>query len=330
MNSLLALELVERVQMIPLGTTVRIEVNGPEDVDTINRWTQSTGNTLLTVHGDSVEILRGRVTDPIEALAPDKRPGHRLWIYTNFSCNLQCDYCCVEASPKVDPRTITVDEFEKIIDQAKNSNVKEVFITGGEPFMLIDLDERLNLSTKIFPTTVLTNAMVFTGERRRRLENVDRNNLTLQISLDSATPDLHDLHRGQGSFDKALAGIKFAIESGFRVRVAATLGEDAGETESEWNALCDDLKLEQDQRVIRRIAKQGYANAGLVMSRASLIPEVCITKEGVYWHPVAAIDPSMKVQNDWSPLAETISTIKDEYRQHRIKGDVLASAFPCA
>ena len=59
MNSLLALELVERVQMIPLGTTVRIEVNGPEDVDTINRWTQSTGNTLLTVHGDSVETLRG-------------------------------------------------------------------------------------------------------------------------------------------------------------------------------------------------------------------------------------------------------------------------------
>ena len=66
------------------------------------------------------------------------------------------------------------------------------------------------------------------------------------------------------------------------------------------------------------------------MTRASLIPEVCVTADGVWWHPVAAIDPTMKVSDHWAPLRTTIETIRDEYRSHRIANDVLASTFPCA
>ena len=47
--------------------------------------------------------------------------------------------------------------------------------------------------------------------------------LALQISLDSATPDLHDQHRGRGTWERAVAGIRLAQAEGFRVRVAATL-----------------------------------------------------------------------------------------------------------
>jgi hypothetical protein len=50
----------------------------------------------------------------------------------------------------------------------------------------------------------------------------------------------------------------------------------------------------------------------------------------VWWHPVAAIDPTMKVRSDWAPLEQSIGVIRDEYRRHRIAGDVLASTFPCA
>jgi hypothetical protein len=81
---------------------------------------------------------------------------------------------------------------------------------------------------------------------------------------------------------------------------------------------------------VRRVAQQGSANEGLTVSRASLVPEICATADGVWWHPVAAADPSMKVADSWSPLDEVIDTVRDEYRQHRIRGDVLASSFPCA
>lgn len=326
----LTVRLIEAVGATPAGSTVRVRVDGPGDVAVAKEWSDASGNTVLAVHPDAVEIYRGRVGDPIEAMSPERRPGYRLWVYTNFHCNLACDYCCVESSPTAARRVIGTEEFSQLVDEAKSAGVAELFVTGGEPFMLLDLDERLRLAADALPTTVLTNAMQWHGERLRRLQALPREHLTLQISLDSATPELHDRHRGRGSFDKAIGGIRLAIDLGFRVRVAATLGDDAGTTETELATLFDQLGLNDDQRVIRRIARQGSANAGLTVSRASLVPEVCVTADGVWWHPVAAIDPTMKVCDEWAPLAKSIDTIRDEYRSYRIANDVLASTFPCA
>jgi pyruvate-formate lyase-activating enzyme len=326
----LTMRLVEQVGATAAGSTVRIDVDGPGQVGVVERWCEATGNTVLMVHADAVEVLRGRVDDPLEALAPQRRPGHRLWVYTNFHCNLSCDYCCVESSPTAEPRVIAVDEFERLVGAAVDAGVRELYLTGGEPSMLLDLDARLRVAAAALPTTVLTNAMVWTGERRRRLEALPRDGLVLQISLDSATPELHDRHRGDGSFARALAGIRTAADLGFAVRVAATLGADAGDAEAELHGLLDELGLGPDQRVVRRVARQGAATAGLTMSRASLVPEVCVTASGVWWHPVAATDPSMKVADHWDPLAAAVDKVTDEYRAHRIAGDVLASSFPCA
>ncbi len=326
----LTMRLVEEVGALPAGSSTRIVVEGPDQVETVRTWTEATGNTVLMVHPDSVEVMRGRAADPIESLPIDRRPGHRLWVYTNFHCNLSCDYCCVESSPSAPARVVPVGEFARLVDEAVGAGVRELFLTGGEPFMLVDLDQRVRAAVARLPTTVLTNAMVWTGERGRRLEALPRDGLTLQISLDSATAELHDRHRGAGSFDRALAGIRTAMDLGFRVRVAATLGADAGDAERDLVALFDDLGLDEDQRVVRRVARQGSANAGLTVSRSSLLPEVCVTADGVWWHPVAAIDPSMKVADTWSPLTATIEKVRDEYRSHRISGDVLASTFPCA
>lgn len=324
------LRLVDQVGATAAGSATTVVVDGPDEVAHVASWCEATGNTVLAVLPDAVEVVRGRIEDPIDALPADRRPGYRLWIYTNFHCNLSCDYCCVRSSPSVDPRTIPVDEFAALVEQAHGCGVQELYVTGGEPFMLLDLDERLRTATALLPTTVLTNSMIWRGERLRRLEALPRENLTLQISLDSTSPELHDRHRGEGSFARAVAGIGTARDLGFRIRVAATLGDDAGDAERELDALFDELELDDEQRVVRRLAKQGAANAGLSVSRASLIPEVCVTATGVMWHPVAAIDPKMKVSDHWSPLDEVIAQVADEYRTHRIRGDVLASTFPCA
>jgi len=330
MSARLLLRLVDDVGLLHHGGTTMVAVDGPDDVDIVARWCEATGNAVVAVHADAVEVHRGRIADPIAALAPERRPGYRLWIYTNFHCNLACDYCCVQSSPRAATRVIEVEEFAAMVDAAVESGVQELCLTGGEPFMLIDLDERLRHATAALPTIVLTNAMVWSGERLRRLEALPRDGLTLQISLDSPDAELHDHHRGEGSFARARAGITTAMELGFHVRVAATLGDDAGDTESRLVDLFDELGLEDDQRVVRRVAKQGSANAGLTVSRASLVPEVCLTADGVFWHPVAAIDPAMKVTDSWSPLGDVITAISDEYRAYRIRGDILASTFPCA
>ena len=326
----LTLRLIEAVNATPAGSSVVVAIDSADDVALVERWTDATGNTILTVLPDGVEIVRGRIADPLMALPEDRRPGYRLWLYSNFNCNLACDYCCVASSPRAAPREFTVDDTAALVREAAAAGVQEFFVTGGEPFMLLDLDERLRLALDHFPTTVLTNGMVWQGERGRRLEALPRDGLTLQISLDSATPELHDRHRGAGSFGRAHDGIRRARDLGFRVRVAATLGADADDAEAGLAALFDEFDLPDEDRVVRRIARQGAANAGLTVSRSSLVPEVCVSADGVWWHPVAATDPAMRVSSAWSPLADTIAAISDEYREHRIRGDVLASTFPCA
>jgi pyruvate-formate lyase-activating enzyme len=327
----LTIRLIEATGAIAAGSRTFVPVEGPSDVEHARAWATATGNTLLAVHPDEIEIVRGRIADPVDALPEERRPGHRLWIYTNFHCNLACDYCCVESSPRARPRVIPLGHFSALVDEARSSGFAELYLTGGEPFLLLDLDERIRRSTDMgLPTTVLTNGTVWTGERRRRLEQLPRDLLTLLISLDSAAPELHDRHRGAGTFARALDGIRLALDLGFHVRVAATLGADAGTAEAELHVLFDELALGDDQRVIRRVARQGCANAGLVMSRASLVPEICVHSDGVAWHPVAAADPAMQVAGPGTPLAAATASVREEYSRYRIEGDVLASTFPCA
>jgi pyruvate-formate lyase-activating enzyme len=327
----LTTRLVEHVGATPSGSTVLVDIDGPDDVPVVQHWCEATGNTVLAVHEHAAEIYRGRPPDPVTALPPERRPGHRLWVYTNFHCNLACDYCCVRSSPRADPRIIPLDEFTALVAAAVAAGVRELYLTGGEPFLLLDLPQRIRRATAVgLPTTVLTNGMVWRGERRRLLESLPRTDLTLQISLDSVDAELHDRHRGPSSHRRALEGIELASKLGFRVRVAATLGADAGDEERRLAELFDQLGLDDDQRVVRRVARQGAANAGLALSRASLVPEVCVSADGVWWHPVTATDPGMRVAATWSPLPPVLDAITEEFRVHRLRGDVLASTFPCA
>jgi MoaA/NifB/PqqE/SkfB family radical SAM enzyme len=110
--------------------------------------------------------------------------------------------------------------------------------------------------------------------------------VTLQISLDSPTPDRHDRHRGKGTWARAWKGIERARAEGFRVRLAATVSSDA-ETE-EFRRLLDAQHIADENRVIRRVAMQGLATEGVALARADLMPEITITSDGVYWHPVGA------------------------------------------
>jgi pyruvate-formate lyase-activating enzyme len=326
----LTVTLVERVGAIAAGTTTLVEVTGPEQVATVAAWCAATGNEVLAVHPDGVEIHRGRIPDPVAALPADRRPGFHLWVYSNFHCNLACDYCCVSSSPRAERRIVALGDFTEIVGQAAAAGVVELYVTGGEPFLLTDLGQRLRVAASALPTTVLTNGMVWQGARLRALEALPRDGLALQISLDSAGPELHDRHRGGGSHAKATAGIRLALDLGFHVRVAATLGADDLDEEERLTAVFDGLGLADEQRVVRRVAAQGSATGGLTLSRASLLTEVCVIAEGVWWHPVGATDPAMKVADTWRPLTTTIEQVTEELREHRVRGAVLASTFPCA
>jgi MoaA/NifB/PqqE/SkfB family radical SAM enzyme len=62
----------------------------------------------------------------------EERPiGSRFWLYTNFDCNLSCDYCCVRSSPKAPRRALGVERVRRIAAEAAERGVREIFVTGG-------------------------------------------------------------------------------------------------------------------------------------------------------------------------------------------------------
>ena len=308
-----------------------VAVVGDEDSigSELETWCRFTGNPLLEAaveKGRARWVFRcGTVPMPAE----DNRPvGSRLWLYTNFDCNLRCDYCCVRSSPTAPRRELGLARVQRIAREAAELGVKEIFVTGGEPFLLENIGEILASCAAAAPTTVLTNGMLFTGRRAQSLRALPRDRIALQISLDSATPERHDLHRGPGTWARTCEGIRRARALGFRVRLAATVSSDA-EAE-QFRQFLDREKIAAEDRVIRRIALRGSASEGVALSRADLVPEVTITAEGVYWHPVGAEDADLLVSRDIFPLSESFAAVRRAFEREGQHANKLARIFNCA
>ena len=327
------LDLIEAIGRVPTGRTVIVglgETHRSAALDLVTAWCASSGNEIVSVEGLTVTVLHGRSPDPLAGLDPAQLPGTRVWVYTNFDCNLACDYCCVRSSPKAERRAIGAERLQQIAREAAAAGVGELILTGGEPFLLNDIDILVNSCTDELPTTLLTNGMLFRGARLERLRRMDRSRVTLQVSVDSATPGIHDSHRGTGSWAKAVDGIRIAHDEGFRVKVAATLPADQMHELEPFHAFLDTIGISREDQVIRALAHRGVADSGIELTVDSLIPEVTITADGVYWHPVAADHDDQFVTRDIFPLADAITEITRRFVAHRRAADSIAEWFPCA
>src|SRR5581483_6946026 len=206
--------------------------------------------------------------------------------------------------------------------------VTEIFVTGGEPFLLPEIGEILAACAIAAPTTLLTNGMLFSGRRLDMLRALPRDRVTLQNSLDSPTPERHDRNRGLGTWARAWKGIALARAEGFRVRLAATVASDA-EAE-DFRIFLDAHRIAEENRIIRRIALRGFADEGIALARADLVPEITITAEGVYWHPVGAEDTDLLVTTEIFPLAESFAAVQRAWAREGEHQRRLARIFNCA
>lgn len=326
----LLLELVGALRRTAQGDLIAITSSAAADVDTdLDAWSRFTGNSIIaqTPFGDGTRwvIRHGMAASGDE----DARPlGERLWVYVNFHCNLHCDYCCVRSSPTARRRELGIDRARRIAREAPALGVRELFVTGGEPFLLNDIDDIVIALAEAAPVTLLTNGMLFKGARLAALERLPRERVTLQISLDSPDSALHDAHRGVGAWRRALEGIDLARAKGFRVRLAATVSTDVDE--ERFRIFLDARNVASEDRVIRRVAMRGAAEAGIPLSRADLVPEITITADGVYWHPVGADDTDMLVTREVFPLADAFEAVRAHLARESAHGDRLASVFHCA
>jgi predicted phosphodiesterase/pyruvate-formate lyase-activating enzyme len=259
----------------------------------------------------------------------------RLWIYSNFHCNLACDYCAVASSPTAPRRSIGLDRFRALVDGAVAEGFEEIYVTGGEPFIEPDIVAMLAYASDRLETVCLTNAMLFLhGRRRRELEQLAlRPRLTLQSSIDGAQPATHDVHRGEGSWQKAMEGIALARDLGLPVRVAMTeTPENSGEAEP-LRRVMHDIGVTGENFAVRPLVHRGFASGGMEVSEAVMVPELTITADGAHWHPVGgdlASSPDMVVARGEVTLREAKRLIVERFLELRQADGSLPAAFHCA
>ncbi|MBY6055262.1 radical SAM protein [Leisingera daeponensis] len=171
-----------------------------------------------------------------------------LWFNTGTLCNIECSNCYILSSPTNDALVyLTEAEVKGYLDQIEDRNwpVREIGFTGGEPFMNPEMIPMARAALERgFEVLILTNAMrpmmrktVKAGLLALRENYGDK--LTLRISVDHHSAELHDKERGAGSFAKTIEGMEWLRDNGFRMAVAGRTvwGETDAEARAGYAAL---------------------------------------------------------------------------------------------
>lgn len=143
-----------------------------------------------------------------------------VWDYT-YKCNLNCKHCYSNAG------TPTRDELEteealNVVDQLADFGVVSLAFSGGEPLMRRDFFEvaKHAIDSGLY-VSLATNGTLLNKQTTRRLKEIGVH--YVEISIDGGDAKTHDEFRGvEGSFERAMTGLKNCIEEKLCASVAVT------------------------------------------------------------------------------------------------------------
>jgi predicted phosphodiesterase len=258
----------------------------------------------------------------------------RLWIYTNFHCNLACDYCAVASSPRADPRSLPLERFTGLVDEALAEGFTEIYLTGGEPLLHPDLAAMLRYAADRVPTVLLTNAMLLRGRRLTALAGLAGHpRLRVQTSLDGARPRTHDAHRGAGAFVRTVDGIGRLVELGLPPRVALTETPDNTGEVPAVAGLLTRLGVPADRLAVRPLLHRGLSEHGIDIAAETTVPELTVTVDGLHWHPAGAdatTSPDMLLCGPQASLADGKRAVTERFFTARLADGSLPRPYRCA
>ncbi len=159
-----------------------------------------------------------------------------LWIQlTGTWCNLECTHCLNASGPK-EPwlQPLDVETARRAIADAERLGVKEIYFTGGEPFLHRHILPLLEQSLAVAPTTVLTNGTVITpavADALAALSGAAAYSLEIRVSLDDVDAARNDRIRGAGAWAKAVRAVRLLAARGLLPIVTAT---DLFDGEERW------------------------------------------------------------------------------------------------
>ena len=188
---------------------------------------------LATMIRSLVAIARGQEPEAEVApltlgeYAPEMTAPHRMDLMVSamtrggaWHCNQKCLHCYAAGQPLSDTPELTTAQWKEILAKLRAANVPQVTFTGGEPTLRADLVELVE-AAQWFVTRLNTNGRLLTPELCRRLYDASLD--SVQVTLYSHDPAIHNALVGAEGFDDTVAGIRNAVAAGLSVSVNTPL-----------------------------------------------------------------------------------------------------------
>tara|TARA_R110002096_G_scaffold435224_2_gene659808 strand:- start:6132 stop:7094 length:963 start_codon:yes stop_codon:yes gene_type:complete len=175
-----------------------------------------------------------------------------LWFNTGTRCNLQCQNCYIESSPTNDELLyISKQEVETYLDEIRDLELgtRNISFTGGEPFLNKEMVPIIKLClSRGFEVLVLSNAYRAIDSYFDDLTELNKaypNKLTLRISLDHYTAEMHEVERGPKTFNRTLVTMKKLFDMGLNIAVAgrSLANESSIEALTGYQSILDEYEI---------------------------------------------------------------------------------------
>ena len=144
------------------------------------------------------------------------------------NCNLKCRHCYNMSNERVYERTMTTEDWLKVVDNIiANGGIFQAIMSGGEPLLMGDglfqiMDKLHDDGTSFL---LISNGMLMTEEIVKRLKKYRF--YWVQISIDGFTAEYHDWFRGvKGSWQKAIDAAFNVSKHGLPLKIAHCVTND--------------------------------------------------------------------------------------------------------
>ena len=253
-----------------------------------------------------------------------------LWVQvTGTLCNIACRHCFISCGPKATQiPMMSVDEVQRGLHQGRDAGMRQVYFTGGEPFLHPDIQTLVDLALEVAALTVVTNGILLDQHMvtwlAGRFEK-NRNSLDVRVSLDGMTAAQNDPVRGRGTFESIVAALRRLGTAGMSPVVTVVEHEAGLEGADARSAFLDflaGLGIRQPRvkflPLLRIGREEGRTHPyAFGLGEEPLLPAVessllcatgrCATAQGIYTCPILVEDPRARLGQS---VAESVQAIR--------------------
>jgi radical SAM protein with 4Fe4S-binding SPASM domain len=151
-----------------------------------------------------------------------KDGGRVIWEITH-SCNYDCHYCifaCGKNNKAKDE--LSTEEVINTLYQLKEKKFTHLKFTGGEPFIRNDFLTILKEAYKLgFTSDVSTNGSLITEEKAKEIK--ESHLQMVHVSLDGHNKEIHEIARGENTYDRTIKGINNLVKNNIYVRLGTVI-----------------------------------------------------------------------------------------------------------